>query len=83
MATMTVSLPDPMRDWVEARVRTGRYGNTSDSIRDLIRRDQERSEKISAMQRLVDEAMASGRGKGSMDSLRGAARDQTSSSPTS
>ena len=44
MATMNVSLPDPMKDWVEAQAATGRYSNASDYVRDLIRRDQERRE---------------------------------------
>ena len=25
MATMNVSLPDPMKDWVETQIETGRY----------------------------------------------------------
>ena len=41
MATMNVSLPDPMKDWVEDQIRTGHYSNVSDYARDLIRRDQE------------------------------------------
>jgi len=41
MATMNVSLPDPMKDWVESQVKTGHYSNASDYVRDLIRRDQE------------------------------------------
>ena len=41
MATMNVSLPDPMKDWVETQIETGRYANASDYVRDLIRRDQE------------------------------------------
>ena len=60
MATMNVSLPDAMKDWVESQTRTGRYGNASDYVRDLIRRDQERSDKIAAMQRWVDEGLESG-----------------------
>jgi antitoxin ParD1/3/4 len=60
MATMNVSLPDTMKEWVEGQTRTGRYSNASDYVRDLIRRDQERAEKIAAMRRLVDEALASG-----------------------
>ena len=60
MATMNVSLPDQMKEWVEAQSDDGRYANSSDYIRDLIRRDQERREKIANMQRLVDEARASG-----------------------
>ena len=46
MATMNVSLPDPMKDWVEAQAGTGRYANASDYVRDLIRRDQDRLAKI-------------------------------------
>lgn len=83
MATMNVSLPDPMKDWVEAQARTGRYSNASDYVRDLIRRDQERSQKIAAMQKLVDEGMASGPGSRSMDALLRAAKDQASSRPAS
>lgn len=60
MATMNVSLPDAMKDWVEGQARTGRYSNASDYVRDLIRRDQERNDKIAAMQRLIDEAELGG-----------------------
>jgi antitoxin ParD1/3/4 len=60
MATMNVSLPDPMKSWVDTRTTTGRYGNASDYIRDLIRRDQERQEQIAQFQALIDEGLASG-----------------------
>ncbi len=46
MATMNVSLPDAMKEWVEAQARGGRYSNASDYVRDLVRRDQERSRVI-------------------------------------
>jgi antitoxin ParD1/3/4 len=70
MATMNVSLPDEMKAWVEAEVRTGRYGNSSDVVRDLIRREQVRGEKIANMQRLVDEGLASGIDPRSMDQIK-------------
>ena len=60
MATMNISLPDDMKAWVEAQAASGRYGNSSDVVRDLIRREQVREEKIANMQRLVDEGLASG-----------------------
>jgi antitoxin ParD1/3/4 len=74
MATMNVLLPDRMKAWVESQAKAGRYSNASDYVRDLIRRDQERSEKIAAMQTLVDEGLASGGGRRSMDSLLRAAK---------
>ncbi|QYE35524.1 type II toxin-antitoxin system ParD family antitoxin [Polymorphobacter sp. PAMC 29334] len=70
MATMNISLPDPMKQWIEAQATTGRYSNVSDFVRDLVRREQERREKIAAIQRLVDEARASGVGERSMADIR-------------
>ncbi|MGM0583339.1 MAG: type II toxin-antitoxin system ParD family antitoxin [Pseudomonadota bacterium] len=75
MATMNVSLPDPMKGWVEEQVRGGRYSNATDYVRDLIRRDQDRATRISEMQRSVDEGLASGVGDRSMDELRQEARE--------
>lgn len=60
MATMNISLPDQMKAWVEAQSADGRYANSSDYVRDLIRREQVKAEKIANMQRLVDEGRASG-----------------------
>ena len=60
MATMNISLPEQMKTWAEAQAETGKYSNTSDYVRDLIRRDQERSEKIAAMQVKITEGLASG-----------------------
>lgn len=60
MASMNVSLPGPMKDWVETRLEDGRFSNTSDYVRHLIRRDQEREEAIAALQQAVDEGLASG-----------------------
>ena len=45
MATMTVSLPDPMKDWIEAQIRQGDYASVSDYVRDLVRRDRDRRER--------------------------------------
>ena len=60
MATMNISLPEQMKAWAESQAGTGKYSNTSDYVRDLIRRDQERSEKIAAMQIKINEGLASG-----------------------
>ena len=60
MATMNISLPDQMKQWVEGQTADGRYSNSSDYVRDLIRRDQVRREKIAAMQEMIDEGIASG-----------------------
>ena len=74
MATMNVSLPDPMKEWVEAQAATGRYSNVSDYMRDLIRRDQEREHKLAALRRFVDEAEAGGISGRSIEEIMAEAR---------
>lgn len=75
MASMNVSLPEPMKAWVEAQASTGRYANASDYVRDLIRKDQERAARVDSMQKLVDEGLASGKARPfSVDRFLGAMR---------
>lgn len=71
MATMNVSLPDPMKHWVEAQARSGRYSNASDYVRDLIRRDQERAAQIAQLQAAITEGIESGAAEDfSMDTIQ-------------
>jgi antitoxin ParD1/3/4 len=60
MATMNVSLPDTMKDWVEQQANGGRYGNASDYVRDLIRRDQARQDAIGRLQSEIEKGLSSG-----------------------
>lgn len=59
MATMNISLPDQMKEWVERRAASGRYSNSSDVLRDLIREAQDREdagyspEVVSAIERAM------------------------------
>jgi antitoxin ParD1/3/4 len=46
MTTMNISLPPPLAEWIEERVRSGQYANASDYIRDLVREDHERRERL-------------------------------------
>ncbi|WP_208247063.1 type II toxin-antitoxin system ParD family antitoxin (plasmid) [Rhizobium sp. T1470] len=56
-----------MKEWVEAQAMTGLYSNAGDYVRDLIGRDQARSDKIPAMQRFDDDGLKSGAGGRSTD----------------
>lgn len=76
MATMNVSLPDAMKEWVEDQAQSGRYSNASDYVRDLIRRDQERVGQITAMQALVTEALDSGISPRSVKDILARAREK-------
>ncbi|MCP4235383.1 MAG: type II toxin-antitoxin system ParD family antitoxin [Aestuariibacter sp.] len=46
MATLNVSLPDEMRRLIGEQVKTGKYANASDYIRDLVRRNQSEYDAI-------------------------------------
>ena len=71
MATMNISLPDQMKEWVEAQAESGRYSNASDYVRDLIRRDQEREEWHAELQAAVDVGVNSESRPRSMGQLKG------------
>jgi antitoxin ParD1/3/4 len=46
MTTLTVSLPDHLSEWVDERLKDGRYSTASDYVRELIRRDREQREAL-------------------------------------
>ena len=69
MASVKLSLSDPMKQWVEAQAKSGHYADAGDFVRDLIDREKQRRDAIAAMQCRVDEALASGIGNRSSDAL--------------
>lgn len=75
MATMNISIPDPMKDWVQSQVETGTYANSSDYVRDLIRQDQKKRNKIQALQAAITAGLQSGESDKSFDAIIQAARN--------
>jgi len=57
--TMSFSLPEDMRRYIDERVAEGHYGNTSEYLRDLVRRDQ-RDRALTRVRELIAEGLASG-----------------------
>ena len=43
MTTLNISLPDNLRQWIDARVKKGDYSSASDYLRDLIRIDKKKN----------------------------------------
>jgi antitoxin ParD1/3/4 len=39
---MNISLPDPLKDFVDGQIATGRYSSASEYVRELIREDERR-----------------------------------------
>ena len=42
MQSMNISLPDPLKQFVEGQISTGRYSSASEYVRELIRADEKR-----------------------------------------
>ena len=56
---MSFALPESLREYIDARVRSGEYGNTSEYLRDLIRRDQ-REQAARRLRELIVDGLESG-----------------------
>jgi antitoxin ParD1/3/4 len=76
MATMNISLPEQMKEWVEAQTADGRYSNSSDYVRDLIRKEQIKAEKIAHLQGLITEGLESGISTKSFDEIWKSAQEK-------
>jgi antitoxin ParD1/3/4 len=77
MATLNVSLPDVMREFVDAEVASGDYGTASAYIQQLIRRDRRRAE---VRQMLLD-GLASGSAGAYDDEFRARMRARAAGRP--
>lgn len=60
--TISIALPDALRQYVDQRVRSGLYGDTSDYLGELIRRDQDEQAK-KRLRELIEESLSSGAGR--------------------
>ncbi|MDJ0825323.1 MAG: type II toxin-antitoxin system ParD family antitoxin [Rhodobacter sp.] len=81
MATMNISLPDKMKEWVEAQVATGRFANASDYVRDMIREEMDREAALAEFDRLIEEAEASGISERTIDEIMEDARARADAAP--
>lgn len=59
MTTLTISLPESLRDFIEQQVKTKGFGNTSEYVRSLVRNAQE-AESIKRLETLLLEGLESG-----------------------
>jgi len=65
---MSFALPENMREYIDARVSDGSYGNTSEYLRELIRRDQ-REQTAQRLRDLIADGLASGEGREATDDV--------------
>ena len=53
MTTLSISLPEPMRKFVQQQVKAGSFSTTSEYIRSLLRGETERQRKVAALRQEV------------------------------
>jgi antitoxin ParD1/3/4 len=59
MPTVTISLPDSLKEFIESEVRNKGYGNVSEYLRGLLR-DAQKREAEARLEALLLEGLASG-----------------------
>ena len=63
MHRKTITLTEQQNDWVKAQIESGHFGNDSEYIRDLIRRDQQVKERLAMLRQALAEGESSGEPK--------------------
>ncbi|MDQ7733130.1 type II toxin-antitoxin system ParD family antitoxin [Halomonas sp. SpR1] len=59
MHLKTITLTEQQDSWVKGQVESGRFGNDSEYIRYLIRRDQQAQERLTALRNALVEGESS------------------------
>ena len=67
-ATINISLPVPMKEFIEGQVKAGGYSTTSEYVRELIRRDQVLKAEA-RLRELIEEGLNSGPGVAADDAF--------------
>jgi len=63
MHRKTVTLTKQQDDWIKSQIESGHFGNDSEYIRDLIRRDQQAKEHLATLRQALIEGESSGESK--------------------
>ena len=73
--TMSFALPESLRGYIDERVRSGNYGNTSEYLSDLIRHDQH-NQAAARLRALITVGLESGEGRAVTSTVVGQLRDR-------
>ncbi|CAB5657188.1 Antitoxin ParD4 [Delftia tsuruhatensis] len=79
MSTMNISLPDSLKSFVDEQVSQRGYGTSSEYVRELIRKDQERLQLRSLLLAGAGSAPAALADAGYFDGLRSRVRQDSKS----
>jgi antitoxin ParD1/3/4 len=74
MIKKTITVTDQQDAWIKSRIASGQYGNDSEFIRDLIRKEQARLDEVEAIRAALIAGENSGIGALSMEDIRSKAK---------
>lgn len=60
MQRKTITLTEQQDQWIKSQVNQGHYGNDSEYIRDIIRKEMQKEDAELQLTQLIDDAEASG-----------------------
>jgi len=63
MHRKTITLTKRQDDWIKGQIESGHFGNDSEYIRHLIRRDQQAQEHLATLRQALAEGQSSGKPK--------------------
>ena len=63
MYRKAITLTKQQNDWVKGQIESGQFGNDSEYIRHLIRRDQQAQERLATLRQALAEGESSGEPK--------------------
>ena len=72
MVKKSISITDQQDKWIKAQILSGNYGNESEVMRDLIRKEQMQNSRIKAISDALIEGEQSGISNRSIEDIRDA-----------
>jgi len=77
MHRKTITLTEQQDGWVKSQIESGHFGNDSEYIRHLIRRDQQAQERLARLRQALIEGESSGKAKPlNISAIKAAGRKQ-------
>jgi antitoxin ParD1/3/4 len=69
MLRKTITVTKQQDSWIKSQIASGQYGNDSEYMRDLVRKDQEYKQKLSTLRSALQEGENSGESALSMRNI--------------
>lgn len=69
MLRKTITVTKQQNSWIKSQIDSGQYGNDSEYMRDLVRKDQEYKQKLTILRHALQEGEDSGISKISMNNI--------------